>query len=116
MKRGEIVLIAFPHASGTPAKRRPALIVQSDFYNQRISNVLLASITSNLTHQQDPAHFLIDVATTEGRQSGLNQSSLVSCLNLAVLPKSAIGPRIGELSVQSLLTIDACLKASLGMS
>jgi mRNA-degrading endonuclease toxin of MazEF toxin-antitoxin module len=48
MKRGDVILAVFPHTSGTPAKRRPALVVQADFYNQRINNVLLAPITSNL--------------------------------------------------------------------
>jgi mRNA-degrading endonuclease toxin of MazEF toxin-antitoxin module len=46
MKCGDIVLVHFPHASGTAPKHRPALVVQADFYNQRISNVLVASITS----------------------------------------------------------------------
>jgi mRNA-degrading endonuclease toxin of MazEF toxin-antitoxin module len=53
MKRGDIVLALFPHASGAPPKRRPALVVQANFYNQRISNVLLASITSNLARRND---------------------------------------------------------------
>ena len=116
MKRGDIVLAAFPHASGTPAKKRPVLVVQADFYNQRIANVLLATITSNLARRTDPAHFFIDVSTAEGQRSGLNQDSLVSCLNLAVLPRGDIGPRIGELSTQAMQQIDECLKAALGIA
>jgi len=46
MKRGDIVLALYPPAGGAPAKRRPALVVQADYYNQRISNVLLAPITA----------------------------------------------------------------------
>jgi mRNA interferase MazF len=116
MKRGDIVLALFPHASGTPAKRRPALVVQADFYNQRISNVLVASVTSNLARRSDPAHFFIDISTPEGKQSGLNQSSLVSCLNIAVIPAATVGPKIGELSATAMQQIDGCLKAALGIS
>jgi len=116
MKRGDIVLAHFPHASGTPAKRRPSLVVQADIYNQRLSNVILASIASNLSRRADPAHYLIDVATVEGKLSGLRHSSLVSCLNLAVLPMPLAGVKIGELSPAAMLQIDACLKAALGIS
>ena len=116
MKRGDIVLAIFPHASGTPAKRRPALVVQADYYNQKISNVLLAPITSNLARRNDAAHFFIDIATPEGKLSGLTQNSLVSCLNVGVVPGSLIGPKIGELSAASMLQIDACLKVALGIS
>jgi mRNA-degrading endonuclease toxin of MazEF toxin-antitoxin module len=41
MKRGDIVLALFPHASGTPPKRRPVLVIQADYYNHKISNVLV---------------------------------------------------------------------------
>ena len=116
MKRGDIVLVKFPHASGSPPKNRPALVVQADYYNQRISNVLLATITSNLNRRSDAAHYFIDASTTDGKQSGLNQDSLVSCLNLAVLPKSEISAKLGQLSVQAMLQVDDCLKAVLGLS
>lgn len=115
MKRGDIVLALFPHASGTPPKRRPALVVQADYYNQKISNVLLASITSNLVRRTDAAHYFIDVSTTEGQQSGLSQNSLVSCLNIAVVPSAIIGPAIGRLSPSAMVNIDDCLKAALGI-
>jgi mRNA-degrading endonuclease toxin of MazEF toxin-antitoxin module len=115
MNRGDVVLAAFPYAAGTSPVRRPTLVVQADYYNQRIANVLLASITSQLVRRGDPAHFFIDVSTPEGKHSGLNQNSLVSCINLAVLPKSAIGPKIGELSPAAMQSIDHCLKAALGL-
>jgi mRNA-degrading endonuclease toxin of MazEF toxin-antitoxin module len=84
MKRGDIVLAIFPHASGTPAKRRPALVVQADFYNRKISNVLLAPITSNLARRNDAAYHFIDISMPDGKLSGLTQNSLVSCLNVGV--------------------------------
>lgn len=115
MNRGDVVLASFPHAAGSPAKRRPALIVQADYYNQRISNVLLVPITSNLSRQSDAAHLFIDVATAAGRQSGLRQSSLVSCLNVSVVPVSMIGPKIGELPDDAMRLIDDCLKVVLGI-
>jgi mRNA interferase MazF len=116
MKRGDIVLALFPHTSGTPDKRRPALVVQADFYNQRITNVLLASITSNLSRRNDPAHYFIDVSTPDGKSTGLNQGSFVSCLNIAVVPAAIIGPKIGELPATAMQSIDKCLKAAMGIA
>jgi mRNA-degrading endonuclease toxin of MazEF toxin-antitoxin module len=90
-------------------------VVQADFYNQRISNVLLASITSNLTRHSDPAHCFVDVSTPDGKRSGLNQNSLVSCINIAVVPAAIVGPKIGELTATAMRQIDVCLKAALGI-
>src|SRR5689334_18945638 len=42
MNRGDVILCAFLHSSQTPSKNRPAVVVQSDFYNQRIQNLLVA--------------------------------------------------------------------------
>lgn len=115
MKRGDIVLALMPQAAGAQPKNRPALVVQADYYNRRISNVLLATITGNLTRRGDPAHYFVDVQTSDGKRSGLTRNSLVSCLNLAVLPKPHLGPRIGELSPAAMQQIDSCLRAALGI-
>ena len=98
-----------------PSKIRPALVVQSDFYNQRISNVLVAGITTNLDNAGDRAHFLIDVSTSDGQQSGLRTNSLVSCINLAVVPSSRVERTIGSLSPSTMKSIDGCLQQALGL-
>lgn len=116
MKRGDVILAIVPHASGTKPKNRPALVVQADYYNQRISNLLVATITSNLSRQADAAHLLIDVATKGGAATGLARNSLVSCLNLAVLPPGNTGQKIGVLSSELMLQVDHCLRQALGLS
>src|SRR6266478_8627589 len=115
MKRGDVIVCAFPHASGTPAKNRPAVIVQSDFYNQPISNLLVAGVTSVMTNVADPSHFLIQAASAEGKRSGLSADSLVSCINLAVVSPRNVARKIGSLSDETLREVDKCLKAALGL-
>jgi len=34
MNRGDIILVRFPHPSGIRGKKRPAVVVQADVYNQ----------------------------------------------------------------------------------
>lgn len=115
MKRGDVILCKFPHAGATAAKSRPALVIQSDFYNQRIANLLVAGITSNLTNSSDEAHFLIDVSTSVGKQTRLNRNSLVSCINLAVIPPRNVDRQIGELPEDAMKEVDDCLRAALGL-
>ena len=115
MKRGDVILCRFPHAGTTPPKIRPALVVQSDYYNDRIVNLLVAGITGNLANSADCAHSLIDTSTPEGRQSGLDRNSLVSCINLAVIPSRNVDRKIGELPVLAMQRIDECLKVALGI-
>jgi mRNA-degrading endonuclease toxin of MazEF toxin-antitoxin module len=116
MKRGDVILCRFPHASTSPSKIRPALVVQSDYYNQRIQNVLVAGITGNLANSNDAAHFLIDVSTPAGQRSGLIRNSLVSCINLAVIPSRNVDRVIGDLPPAAMAMVDACLKAAMAIS
>ena len=115
MKRGDVILCRFPHASTAAAKIRLALVVQSDYYNDRIVNLLVAGIAGNLANSADRAHFLIDIAAPEGRPSGLEHNSLVSCINLAVIPTRNVARTIGELSESAMKRIDECLEAALGL-
>ena len=116
MKRGDVCIAIVPTTNNSPPKSRPVLVVQSDYYNKRISNVLLAVITSNISRANDKAHLLIDVSTPDGQASGLNKNSLVSCINLVVLPQKDVSNKIGELSANLMKQVDDCLKCALDLS
>ena len=115
MKRGDVVLAFYPFASSTGGSRRPALVVQSDVYNQKIANTIIAQITANLQRTGDAAHFLIDVSTPDGKQSGLLHDSLVSCNNLSTVDPNRIHKVIGALSDAMMNQVDGCLRAALGL-
>ena len=105
----------FPHASGMRGKKRPALVVQADNYNTDLSHVLVAEITSNLVPARHPAFVMIDIATADGKASGLEQTSLVSGLFLATIFQERIDRVIGKLSIDLMDEVDLCLKSALGM-
>jgi mRNA-degrading endonuclease toxin of MazEF toxin-antitoxin module len=115
MKRGDVILCKFPHASASASKLRPALVIQSDYYNQRIANLLVAGFTSNLTNVRDLSHVLVEMSTQDGRQSGLSQDSLVSCINLAVIPPRNVQWKVGELSSALMSKVDSSLKFALAL-
>ena len=115
VSRGDVVMTRFPHAGATRGKKRPVVVVQSDLYNVKARHVIVAEITTNLAAASDPACLLIDVSTTEGKASGLTQSSVVGCLFLATVAESRISGPIGKLPAAIMQQIDKCLKAALGL-
>lgn len=115
VQRGDIVTADYPNSSGVGSKVRPVLVVQDNYYNARITNVLVANITSNLKNANDRSHYLIDLSTPDGPASGLLRNSVVSCINLATLRVDRIQRRVGALSDQAMRQIDECLKAALGL-
>lgn len=116
LRRGDVALAFYPFASGIGGSRRPVLVIQSDVYNRRIRNTIVAQITTNLTRASDPAHLLIDLATPEGQQSGLLHDSVVSCLNLATLSEDRIDKAIGSLPDVAMAKVSQCLKTALAIS
>jgi mRNA interferase MazF len=82
MTRGDVVIVEFPYADGRRGKNRPALIVQNDRDNQRLSNTVVAMISGNIRHAAEPTQVLVDPATQAGGPSGLHGPSVVKCCNL----------------------------------
>jgi mRNA interferase MazF len=111
VRRGDVVLAEYPHAT-SGSSLRPVLVVQSDVYNVKIDNTIVAQITSVLRRSNDPANRLIDVSTPEGQQSGLLRNSVVSCINLNTVHENRIKRKIGELSAATMQQIDECLKTA----
>jgi mRNA interferase MazF len=115
MKRGDVILVRFPHPSGIPGKKRPAVVVPSDSYNRAMRTVVVAEVTKNRTMAGDPACFLIDVGTPEGKATGLKRSSVVSCLLLATIDRDRVDQVLGTLSPAMSRSLDDCLKAAFGL-
>jgi mRNA interferase MazF len=115
LSRGDVGLARFPHAAGGRGKKRPVVVVQADSYNQSLRHVIVAEVTSNLGATSDPANLLIEVATPEGRATGLLQDSVITCLHLVTMSEDRVGKTIGKLSGGLLAKMDGCLKAALGL-
>jgi mRNA interferase MazF len=113
--RGDVVLVHFPFASGIGSKVRPALVVQSNQNNARMSNTIVVQITTNLRRAGEATQLLIDPATRGGRPSGLVSPSAVSCENIATISESRIARTIGRLPKDVMQHVDDCLRASLGL-
>src|SRR5947209_4302399 len=115
MKRGDVVLVRFPHPSGQRGKKRPAVVVQSDAYASTVSTVVVAEITKNLTMKGNPACLFIDLSTPEGKATGVLVDSVVSSLVLDTIYADTVAQVLGSLSLTLLQKLDDCLKVGLGL-
>jgi len=111
-KRGDVVLVLFPHSDLHMAKQRPALIVQADDLDTGLSQVIVSMITSKLFRADHPSRLTILLSTTEGKQSGLLTNSVVMTDNLATVTELAISRVIGQLPM---VDIDRALRHTLGL-
>lgn len=114
MKRGDVILVRFPHPSGLRGKKRPAVVVQSDTYASNVSTVVVAEVTKNLTMKDCAACLYIDLSTPEGKATGLLMNSVVSGLVLDTVYIDTVAQVLGILSPKLLLNLDECLRAGLG--
>jgi mRNA interferase MazF len=117
VQRGDVILLDHPFSDASGSKVRPALVVQSDVRNAKLTDTIVALVTRNLTHvATDPTQMLIDLATPDGKASGLKVNSAVKCGNLYTVHEDHIQKKIGSLSAALMVQINDCLKTALDLS
>jgi mRNA-degrading endonuclease toxin of MazEF toxin-antitoxin module len=115
VKRGDVILVRFPHPSGVRGKKRPAVVIQSDDYAGSLSTIAVAEITKNVSMKDDPACLFIDMSVQENRATGVLTDSVASCLLPATIDRRAVAQVIGSLPPRLLSRLDDCLKAAFGI-
>jgi mRNA interferase MazF len=102
-KRGDVILVLFPHSDLRTAKPRPALIVQADNLQTGLPQVIVAMVNSKLFRASHPSRVTVLLSTPEGQQSGLLTDSVVMTDNLATIAESEIDHVIGRLPMTELM-------------
>ena len=115
MNRGNVVLVDFPFTSGLQSKVRPAVVVQNDRDNQRLSKTIVAMVTGNLRRTGEPTHLLIDPAAPDQAGTGLHGKSLIVCVNLYTVDRSSILRTVGCISGRTVDQLNDCLRAALAL-
>jgi mRNA interferase MazF len=111
-RRGDVVLVLFPHSDLRTAKPRPALVVQADNLQTGLPQVIVAMITSKLFRANHPSRVPICLSAPEGQQSGLLTDSVVMADNLATIAEVAIERVIGALPMTE---VDTALRYTLSL-
>ena len=114
--RTEVLMIEFPFHEGSGSKIRPAVVVQSDQDNARLGTTVVAMITKNTRLAgREPRHVLIDIATPDGKESGLWMNSVVNCSQLITVSDDRIDRHLGYLPPTLMKQVDHALKQGLGL-
>lgn len=111
-RRGNVVLVLFPHSDLRTAKTRPALIVQADDLDTELSQVIVAMISSRMFRAGHPSRVVVDLAAEEGKHSGLLVDSVIMTDNLATVTNKAIDRVIGAVPMDR---VDSALRHTLGV-
>jgi mRNA-degrading endonuclease toxin of MazEF toxin-antitoxin module len=115
IERGHVINARFPHASGSRGKKRPVVVVQADVYNKRLRHAIVAQVTTNLDDKDDPACFVIEAESPDGKGAGIVQDCLFSGCLVSLMSEDRLQDVIGKLSDEAMRKADACLKAALGI-
>ena len=102
-KAFDVVAVCFPFTDRDAIKRRPALVISNERFNQQHSQLVLAMITT-ATDNVWPS----DVSLTNWQEAGLK----VAChfrLKLFTLDQSLVLKAIGHLSSQDIKSVQAVL-------
>ena len=111
-KRGDVILVLFPHSNLITVKPRPALVVQADNLNTDLPQIIVAMITSKMSRAKHPSRVSILISEKHGLRSGLLSDSVVMTDNLATIFESEIDRCIGTIPMTK---VDAALRHTLGL-
>jgi mRNA interferase MazF len=115
VNRGDVVLVDFPYSSGTGSKVRPALVIQNDIDNARLTNTILVQITGTTQRALEPTQVLVEVATPDGQLTGLKFDSVVNCVNIATVDQGKVVRTLGTMPPPLMLKVHEALKAALAL-
>ena len=108
MRRGDILLAA---ASGDYGKPRPALVIQSDLFNETHASILLCLMTSHLV---DAPLFRVTVYPSE--RNGLQVPTQIMADKIVAIRREKIRTHIGVLDEKTMLRVNRSLMLFLGLA
>lgn len=104
-KQGDVVLVPVPFTDQTSSKKRPALVVSANWYNQNRPDVILAPITSTVRDPQAREEWLI--RGNEFRRAGLYKESVIKCGSVLTVRQNLILRKLGMLPTGSVKQVHA---------
>lgn len=107
MRRGDLVTVAAPGDYGKP---RPALVIQSDLFEE-LPSVTLCLVTSEL---RDAPIFRITVDPSP--DNGLRRVSQIQVDKVLIVARERIGGTIGRLDDTTMLKVNRSLAVFLGIA
>lgn len=112
--RGDIFYAVLePMPGSVQGGTRPVLIIQNDTGNRFSRTVIAVVITSQVEKKKSmPTHLPV----LPGKNNGLSRPSVIIAEQILTLDKSQLKRKIGSLSAEYMLGVDAAVCVSLGLN
>jgi mRNA interferase MazF len=108
VKRGDLVTIALPGDYGKP---RPALVIQSDLFNETHVSITVAPVTSTLVDAP-----LFRPTVEPARPTGLRAVSQIMVDKVMTVRRDRIGKSIGRVEDETMLRVNRALALWFGIA
>ena len=106
---GDTVLVPFPFTDQTASKRRPAVVISSETYNQSRPDLIMTAVTSQLR----PSATFGEVWLRDWQAAGLLKASAVKPV-VATFEQSLVIRRLGALGSDDRDLLRSTIVAMLG--
>lgn len=108
-QQGDIILVRFVYSDDSGAKRRPALVLSTEDYNQGRQEAIIAAITSNVHRLLVGDHLI------EGwQEAGLLFPSVATGI-IRTIKQAMIDRKLGEMPEVDLLSFQGKIRQALGL-
>lgn len=108
ISRGDVVVCASPGEYGKP---RPAVVVQSDLFNDTHASIVICPITSHLVDAT-----LFRPTIRPSRENGLVAESQIMVDKMTAVSCQRIAKRVGKISEVELTKVDRAMTLWLGLA
>jgi mRNA interferase MazF len=108
VKRGDVVVVAVPGDYGKP---RPAVVVQSDLFNDTHASLSIAPITSTLVNAP-----LFRVTLEPSPANGLRSISQVMVDKLTAVKRDRINEVVGRIDDETMLRLSRAIALWFGIA
>lgn len=109
-ERGDIVLVPFPFSDQTTIKKRPAVIISSDAYNNLSADCIIMAVTSQISKVSGVGECLIE----DWSGAGLLKPSAIKSA-ISTIEQRLILKKLGSLSPGDILSLEEALKELLDL-
>ena len=92
-KEGDVVLVSYPFGEGAGVRKRPALVISRNNFNQQTEELIVAQITSRISSPNREGDYQI----IDWRKASLIKPAIVR-LRVATLPTAMVLRRLGSLT------------------
>ena len=104
-EKGAVILVPFPFSDQTTIKKRPAVIISSNAYNNISSDIVIMAITSQTGKTYSAGECLIE----NWKEAGLLKPSAIKPA-ISTIEQALVLKRLCRLTSKDLLSMEKALK------